>query len=159
MEFNLRKFLTENKLTRRSLLNEDDTTGGMMKTNAEKAEMEGDEEMFDPDSADPFGGEYEKSKYGTTIDTHEVPEKDYEAEPADTSIKADRATKNLHTRQQKLQDLEDKKDALLMQLKSGQLTLDQYKAAIGTIPAEIKKLRADIDAALKVTGDEEDELA
>ena len=156
MIFNLQKFLVEHKLTRRARLNEDDNTGGMMKTDAEQDEMSGDEEMFDPDSADPFGGEYETGKYGTPLPNDDVPEKDYEREPAATSVKMDRPTKNLHTKQEKLQDLENKKDALLMQLKSGQLGLDQYKAAIGNIPAQIKKLRADIDAALQVTDDEEE---
>jgi peptidoglycan hydrolase CwlO-like protein len=155
MEFNLSKFLVEHKLTKRSLLNEDDNTGGMMKTDAEKEEM-GDEEMFDPTSVDPYGGEYNVGRYGITPDTGDIPEKDYDKEPTAANIKTDRTTKNLHTKQEKLQSLEHKKDALLMQLKSGQLGLDQYKAAIGNIPAEIKKLRADIQAALGVDGDEEE---
>lgn len=156
MEFNLNKFLVEHKLTKRSRLNEDDNTGGMMKTDAEKEEMGGDEEAFDLASIDPYGGEYSKDKWGRDIDSQEFPEKDYEREPTAANVKTDRATKNLYSKQEKLQDLEDKKDALLMQLKSGQLSLDQYKAAIGNIPAQIKKLRADIEAALGVDGDEEE---
>ena len=156
MIFNLQKFLVEHKLTRRARLNEDDNTGGMMKTDAEKMEMGDDEEMFDPDSADPFGGDYNTDDAGNSLDRFKAPERDYEREPTPTNVKMDRSTKNLHTRQEKLQDLENKKDALLMQLKSGQLGLDQYKAAIGNIPAQIKKLRADINAALQVTSDDEE---
>ena len=44
-----------------------------------------------------------------------------------------------------------------MQLKSGQLGLDQYKAAIGNIPAQIKKLRADIQQATAPSMDDSDE--
>lgn len=155
MEFNLNKFLVEHKLTKRSRLNEDDNTGGMMKTDAEKEEM-GDEETFDLASIDPYGGEYNKGKWGADIDTGEFPDKDYEKEPTAANVKTDRTTKNLYTKQKELQDLEHKKDALLMQLKSGQLGLDQYKVAIGNIPAQIKKLRLDIDKALGTAGDEEE---
>jgi len=160
MVFNIQKFLVENRLTKRSKLNEDDVTGAMMKTDAEKEAMD-DEEMFDPTSADPYAGDYETTKYGTPLDRDrdKVPEKDYEREPPPTGIRTDRATKNLETKELKLKDLEDKKDALLMQLKSGQLGLDQYKAAIGNIPAQIKKLRADIEQAMSVDMDDEEELA
>ena len=43
-----------------------------------------------------------------------------------------------------------------MQLKSGQLSLDQYKAAIGNIPNQIKKLRVDIQQALEPELDDEE---
>ena len=39
MVFNIQKFLVENKLTKRSRLHEDDTTGAMMKTDAEQDEI------------------------------------------------------------------------------------------------------------------------
>ena len=146
MIFNLQKFLVEHKLTRRSLLNEDDNTGGMMKTDAEKVEMgdeEGDEEMF--------GDEPEDNWYkDDSGDTGE-----FEKEPTKTDVSEPASLTGVHKKQADLKALEDKKDALLMQLKSGQLGLDQYKAAIGNIPAQIKKLRMDIDKALGMTDDEE----
>ena len=46
------------------------------------------------------------------------------------------------------------KDKLLMQLKSNIIGLDQYKQAIGNIPMQIKKLRADVDQAMNVTVDD-----
>lgn len=48
-----------------------------------------------------------------------------------------------------------KKDHLLAKLKAGDISLDQYKAQIGNIPAQIKKIRAKADAMLNVS-DEED---
>jgi hypothetical protein len=148
MIFNLQKFLVEHKLTRRSLLNEDDNTGGMMKTDAEKVEMgDEDEEMF--------GDEPEDNWYkDDSGDTGE-----FEKEPTKTDVKEPASLTGVHKKQADLKALEDKKDALLMQLKSGQLGLDQYKAAIGNIPAQIKKLRMDIDKALGMTGDDEEPLA
>ena len=40
-----------------------------------------------------------------------------------------------------------------MQLKGNVIGLDQYKQAIGNIPMQIKKLRADLDQATNVTLD------
>ena len=45
------------------------------------------------------------------------------------------------------------KDKLLMQLKGDVIGLDQYKQAIGNIPNQIKKLRADLDKAMNVSAD------
>ncbi len=145
MEFNLSKFLVEHKLTKRSRLNEDDNTGGMMKTDAEKVEMgDEDEEMF--------GDEPEDNWYkDDSDDTGE-----FEKEPTKKDVTEPASLSGVHKKQADLKALEDKKDALLMQLKSGQLGLDQYKAAIGNIPAQIKKLRLDIDKALGMTGDEDE---
>jgi len=153
MIFNLPKFLVENRLTKRSKLNEEDNVGGMTKTDAEKLAMgaeQGNEEMFDPDADNPYKSDDEKEDFGGEV----------EKEPAPTSVRTDRQTKNLHTKELKLKGLEDQKDALLMQLKSGQLSLDQYKAAIGNIPAQIKKLRADIQKAMQPElDDDQDDLA
>lgn len=158
MIFDIQKFLVENKLTKRSRLDED----AMTKTDAEQIEMsneEGDEDMFDPTSADPYGGEYNVSKYGTKMEPLSTGStRDDDKEPGETSVKMDRPTKNLHTKEVKLKALEDQKDALLMQLKSGQIGLDQYKAAIGNIPAQIKKLRADIEQMM-APGIDDEELA
>ena len=59
----------------------------------------------------------------------------------------------LAQKQAQLQDLEAQKDRLLMQLKGNVIGLDQYKQAIGNIPMQIKKLRADLDQATNVTLD------
>jgi hypothetical protein len=143
MIFNLQKFLVENKLTKRSRLDED----AMTKTDAEQEAMgaeEGDEEML--------GDEPEDTWYkDDSGDTGE-----FEKEPTKTDVKEPASLSGIHKKQADLKALEDKKDALLMQLKSGQLGLDQYKVAIGNIPAQIKKLRADIDKVLGMAGDEED---
>ena len=148
MVFNLQKFLVENKLTKRSRLKED----AMTKTDAEQQAMgaeEGDEEMFG-------GGEEEDSYYKDDSDDMG----DFEQEPVAKDVKADEPSlSGIHKKQAQLKGLEDQKDALLMQLKSGQLGLDQYKAAIGNIPAQIKKLRADIDSEMNVGLDDEEELA
>jgi hypothetical protein len=145
MEFNLNKFLIEHKLTKRSRFNEDDNTGGMMKTDAEKIEMgDEDDEVFGDEPED----NWYKDDSGDTEEFEKEPTKKDVAEPA--------ALSGIHKKQADLKSLEDKKDALLMQLKSGQLGLDQYKATIGNIPAQIKKLRLDIDKALNMTGDEEE---
>ena len=152
MVFNLQKFLIKNRLTKRSKLNEEDNTGGMTKTDAEQQEMgaeQGDEEMFNPDVDNPYKSDDEVEDSGT----------DTEKEPAPTSIRTDRQTKNLYTKELKLKGLEHQKDALLMQLKSGQLSLDQYKAAIGNIPSQIKKLRADIQQAMQPDLEDEEDLA
>ena len=85
---------------------------------------------------------------------------DFEQEPATQDIKKDEPSlSGIHKKQAQLKALEDQKDALLMQYKSGQMGLDQYKAAIGNIPAQIKKLRADIENEMTVGLDDEEELA
>jgi len=63
----------------------------------------------------------------------------------------------IHKKQAELKDLEDKKDALLMQLKSNIISLDQYKDQIGNIPAQIKKLRADLEQAMNISIDDDSE--
>lgn len=144
MIFDIQKFLVENKLTKRSRLEED----GMTKTDAEQVEMsaeEGDDEMF--------GDEEEDSWYKDDSGDSE----EFEKEPAAKDVKGDeKSLSGIHKKQADLKALEDRKDALLMQLKSGQLGLDQYKAAIGNIPAQIKKLRADIENEMNVGLDDEE---
>jgi hypothetical protein len=46
----------------------------------------------------------------------------------------------------KLSQLVAKKDEILAKYKSGELSLDQYRTAIGNIPQQIKNLRADLEA-------------
>lgn len=59
--------------------------------------------------------------------------------------KSEKNSKDSLEKQVKLRSLEDKKDALVMQLRSGQISIDQYNAAIGNIPTQIKKLKTDLE--------------
>lgn len=147
MEFNIQKFLVENKLTKRSILSEDDVTGAMLKTDDEQDEMSDEEEFGDEEKSDSW--------YASDSDDSE----EFEKEPSARDIKkSEPKGTSVVQKQAELKGLEDQKDALLMQLKSGVIGLDQYKAAIGNIPARIKKLRADIDAEMNVSVDDEEEL-
>lgn len=75
----------------------------------------------------------------------EEDEQDWEREPETTQL-GDKSTGDLYAKQEQLQQLLDKKDALLMQLRSGQMDMDSYRDAIGNIPQQIKKLRDQIAA-------------
>jgi hypothetical protein len=137
MVFNIQKFLSENKLTGQSQMREDDNTGLTMPVGD-------DEEMF--------GDEEEEDNWNK-------PEPDdsaeFEKEPSTRDVKQnDASLTGIHKKQAQLQDLEAQKDKLLMQLKGDIISLDQYKQAIGNIPMQIKKLRADIDQAMNVTVDD-----
>ena len=140
MVFNIQKFLTENKLTGQSQMREDDNTGLTMPVGGEDEEMFGDEEEED-DWNKPEAGDF-----------------DDEVEPTAKDVKQnDASLTGIHKKQAQLQDLEAQKDKLLMQLKGNVIGLDQYKQAIGNIPMQIKKLRADIDQAMNVTMDDDSE--
>lgn len=142
MVFNIQKFLSENKLTGQSQMREDDNTGLTMPVGD-------DEEMFDD------GSEEEDQDDWSTASTDNG---DFEAEPTARDVKQnDASLTGIHKKQAQLQDLEMQKDKLLMQLKSNIIGLDQYKQAIGNIPMQIKKLRADIDQAMNVTVDDDSE--
>ena len=110
----------------------------------------GDEEEYGDD--EDMEDDWNKPDYDDAADS-------YEEEPAVTDVKPDASALGLHKKQIELQSLEDKKDSLLMQLKSNIITLDQYKEQIGNIPAQIKKLRADIDQAMNVSMDDYGEEA
>jgi len=139
MVFNIQKFLSENKLTGQSQMREDDNTGLTMPVGDDE-EMFGDEEEDDWNKAEP--------------DTSA----EFEKEPTTRDVKQnDASLTGIHKKQAQLQDLEVQKDKLLMQLKSNIIGLDQYKQAIGNIPMQIKKLRADIDQAMNVTVDDDSE--
>ena len=139
MVFNIQKFLSENKLTGQSQMREEDNTGLTMPVGD-------DEEMFDD------GSEEEDQDDWSTASTDNG---DFEAEPTARDVKQnDASLTGIHKKQAQLQDLEMQKDKLLMQLKSNIIGLDQYKQAIGNIPIQIKKLRADIDQAMNVTVDD-----
>lgn len=145
MEFNLQNFLVSNKLTKRSTISEDDNTGGMLKTDAEQDEMSDEEE---------FGDEEDTWYKDDSDDSAE-----FEKEPTVRDISKDKSVSpknDIFAKQVELKGLEDQKDALLMQWKSGVLTTDQYRTAIGEIPTKIKQLRADIEKASSVTLDDEE---
>jgi len=120
-------------------MREDDNTGLTMPVG-------NDEEMFDD------GSEEEDQDDWSTASTDNG---DFEAEPTARDVKQnDASLTGIHKKQAQLQDLEMQKDKLLMQLKSNIIGLDQYKQAIGNIPMQIKKLRADIDQAMNITVDD-----
>jgi len=79
---------------------------------------------------------------------------DNDKEPTGKDIKT---TAGVDTSKQgKLIALQGKKDDVLAKLKSGQITIDQYKQEIGNIPQQIKNLQAAIEAELNVNDDEEE---
>lgn len=138
MKSKLKRYITENILDGVSKIKEE-------------------EDMFDPETADQHGGRYTTNDSGLKPQYyHTQKEPDYDREPAEDRLKVDRATRDLYTKQEKLQQLLDKKDVILMQYKSGQMSLDQYKDAIGNLPQEIKNLRDQIIAA---TSDEDEMTA
>lgn len=139
MEFNIKKYLVENKLTTQSNLNEDDNTDLTL-------DVDGNEE----DNEDEFGDDEEDDWNKPEEDSE-----DFEQEPTTTDVQSDEP--DLAKKQAELKTLEDKKDALLMQLKSNIISLDQYRDAIGNIPQDIKRLRADIEKAMNVSVDDEEE--
>jgi len=143
MVFNIQKFLSENKLTGQSRMREDNNTGLTMPVGNDE-EIFGDEEPegeWDMPDANDRGSDFEND--------------DFEKEPTTRDVKQnDASLTGIHKKQAQLQGLEMQKDKLLMQLKSNIIGLDQYKQAIGNIPMQIKKLRADIDQAMNVTVDD-----
>jgi len=140
MEFNIQKYLIKNKLTGQSQMRENDNTGQILHTNDEEGNYEEDEP--------------EDSWNAPETDD----EDDFEQEPAPQDVaQPEPVLSGIHKKQAQLQALEAQKDSLLMQYKSGQLGLDQYKEAIGNIPNQIKKLRSDINQAMTVSADDDSE--
>lgn len=132
MEFDLQKYLSNNKLTRKQVLRE---------------EYDAEDDLDQPDTSDA----------DSWYDSDDSDLDQVDQEPASDEIGSTQApADDVHSKQATLQALEDKKDALLLQLKSGQMGLDQYRQAIGNIPAQIKKLRADIEKAMIVSTDDEE---
>ena len=129
MEFDYRKFLTENKLT---------TTSRLMK----EVDDEGDDDM--PEKDDWYSAGDDSSF-------------DDEKEPTKKDVGAgDENVGKLGGKQGKLQALVQQKDAILAKFKAGQITIDQYKQEIGDIPQQIKTLQADIEQELSVDDTEEE---
>ena len=147
MEFNIQKYLTENKLTGQSSMREDDNTELTLHTGDDL--NQDDDDFNDDDSSEPE-------------DTWNKPEPDdsaqFEKEPTTKDVKQQEpALSGISKKQAELQNLEAEKDRLLMQLKGNIISLDQYKEKIGNIPAQLKKLRADIDKAMNITVDSDSE--
>ena len=139
MVFNIKKFLTENKLTGQSQMREEDNTNLIMPTGDEEETFDDEEETDDWNKP-------------------EVDDFDDEVEPTSKDVKQnDASLTGIHKKQSDLQALEAQKDRLLMQLKGNVIGLDQYKQEIGNIPDQIKKLRADLDKAMNVTMDDDGE--
>jgi hypothetical protein len=142
MKLNLKEFFNIGSKASTAPVAEDDNTGLTMSVGNNEETFDDEEETDDwnkPDANDR-GDEFEK-------------------EPTTRDVKqnADSLT-GIHKKQAQLQDLEAQKDKLLMQLKGNVIGLDQYKQAIGNIPMQIKKLRADLDQAMNVTVDDSDDM-
>jgi hypothetical protein len=122
-------------------VSEDDNTGLTMPIGDDS------EEEFDDEEEDSWN----KPDYDDAADQ-------YEKEPTAKDVNQNTTSlTGIHKKQAQLQDLEAQKDKLLMQLKGDVIGLDQYKQAIGNIPMQIKKLRADLDKAMNVTVDDSSE--
>ena len=127
MEFDIKKFLVENNLTLLSTVREEEEDYEDVPEDSWNVPQEDDFEEFEKE---PSAGDVKKQDASLT---------------------------GIHKKQAELKALEDKKDALLMQLKSNIITLDQYKDQIGNVPAQIKKLRADLEKAMNVSIDDDSE--
>jgi hypothetical protein len=80
---------------------------------------------------------------------------EFEKEPTKKDLKtAGSVAKGYDGKRSQLAKLTQQKDNLLKQLKSGTITIDQYKAQIGTIPQQIKTLTSDL-ASMGGVDDEE----
>jgi hypothetical protein len=97
----------------------------------------------------------------TETDSWNKPDPDdtdeFEKEPTTRDIKGTKDLTGVLKYQADLKDLVNMKDTILTQYKSGQIGLDQYKQKIGNIPQMIKKLRSQIEKAMNVTVDDEEE--
>ena len=150
MKLKLKEFFNIGNSPISSPVSEDDNTGLTMPIGDDE-EMFGDEEgeeepegEWDMPDANDRGSDFEND--------------DFEKEPTAKDVNQNATSlTGIHKKQAQLQDLEAQKDRLLMQLKGDVIGLDQYKQAIGNIPMQIKKLRADLDQAMNVTLDADSE--
>jgi hypothetical protein len=102
--------------------------------------------------------EEEEVEMDDTEDNMNAPEEDSDEELSaeePTSLPSDAEEEFDIKGRANLSQLLAKKDHLISKLKAGDISLDQYKAQIGNIPAQIKKIRAKADAMLNIS-DEED---
>lgn len=148
MEFNIAKFLTEHVLTAQSSRLGEDDMDNVLDTTETSSDEDDDYEIDEP-----------------TDDWHKAEPDDsaqYEKEPTTKDVsQQEPALSGIHKKQAQLKALIQQKDMLLMQYKSGQMTLDQYREKIGNIPQQIKHIKDQIDQAMNVSADDssEDEMA
>ena len=142
MEFNLPKYLTENKLTHQSFVREEED---VLDVSPEVTQDEPELDLDEPED------NWNKDDSGDS--------EDFEKEPSKKDIEEPKELSGIHKKQAELKQLANLKDQILLQYKSGQIGLDQYKELIGNIPQQIKKLKSQIEKAMTVTlDDEEDQL-
>jgi len=114
---------------------------GLTPINTINEDMEDDnEEMYDDEDTDTWNK------------PDEFDSMDDEKEPTTKDIKANTGVMPSND----LTSLISKKDELLKKLKSGEISIMQYKSEIGDIPQRIKALQAAMDKDLSI--DDEDEL-
>jgi hypothetical protein len=141
MKLNLKEFFSIGNKATVPAVSEDNNTGLTMHVGDDYEQMQ-----------DYDGDEEEKDDWAYSPEDHMD---DFDKEPTAKDVKQnDASLTGIHKKQAQLQDLEAQKDKLLMQLKGDVISLDQYKQAVGNIPAQIKKLRADISQAMNVTVDD-----
>ncbi len=128
-QFDFYKFVTENRATVASKL--DAGKKALIK--------EAEEETDDWEKEDEFSSD------------------EFEKEPSKKDVKAvDKQLGSDSDKRTQLAKLTKQKDELIQKLKAGEITIDQYKQMIGTIPQQIKTLTADL-AKLTDVSDEEGE--
>lgn len=148
MEFNINKYLTENVLTAQASRIGEDNEKDVLDTAATSDDQDDDYEVDEPEDS------WHKAEPDDSAQ--------FEKEPTAKDVnQPEPALSGIHKKQAQLNALVDQKDMLLMQYKSGQLTLDQYKEKIGNIPQQIKHIKDQIDQAMNVTVDDgsEDDMA
>lgn len=143
MAFDFIKFVTGNKATLGSRLSTPKKKG-LIKEEFDFNEAKDDEE--------------EDEVEDTWNKPDEFDNDEFEKEPSKKDVKAaDKSTKGQYDKRSKLASLVKQKDALVSQLKSGKINIDQYKQMIGTIPQQIKTLTADLSSMTDL-GDEDEQL-
>ena len=141
MKLKLKEFFSISNKATVPAVSEDNNTGLTMHVGDDYEQMQ-----------DYDGDEEEKDDWAYSPEDHMD---DFDKEATAKDVKQnDASLTGIHKKQAQLQDLEAQKDKLLMQLKGDVISLDQYKQAVGNIPAQIKKLRADISQAMNVTVDD-----
>lgn len=132
-EFDFNKYVTGNKLTLASRI----------ETRRKKLLNEAAEE---DDTWDTGEDEFDSSEF--------------EKEPSKKDLKkADTSVASNSAKREKLAQLVRQKDALVDRLKKGELTIDQYKQEIGSIPQQIKTLTADLSTMTDLEDEEDETIA
>lgn len=149
MTFDYRKFLAENDLTttarlRNKFINEEE-----LPDEAQTGEEDTEEEAPE---ADPLA-----QHFSDEPGIEDEPEVDPVANPKMGSAEK-QGLKSAQNDHNKLQKLIAQKDEILARYKSGEISLDQYKTQIGTIPNEIKAIQAKMSQGLEGGEDETEEI-